>query len=251
MEPYEFREMLLTPNEGARPGRKNDPIAVVIHWTANTNRGADAVANRNYFNNWRNHPQHLASAHYIVDDQLVIQCVPENEAAYHVGANAYKDKAKAVFLGNPNYKTIGIEICVNSDGDFSKAYRNTVLLTANILRRYGWGTDRLWRHYDITGKNCPAFFVKDVTARVYGFQGADAGWDKFTWDVTMELRKRVGEALGMFKDIMYHWAKGPIERVAKEGLLKGDDKGCFNPDNGLTRAEFAVVLDRLLTLIGR
>lgn len=50
----------------------------------------------------------------------------------------------------------------------------------------------------------------------------------------------------MFKDINGLWAKEQIERVAKAGLLKGDDKGNFRPDDKLTRAEMAVVLDRLL-----
>ncbi|MFT5917530.1 MAG: N-acetylmuramoyl-L-alanine amidase, partial [Bacteroidia bacterium] len=59
-----------------RPMRKLKSLkAVIIHWTANKSRGADAQANRNYFNNLR--PQHLpdgrvrkvyASAHYMVDD---------------------------------------------------------------------------------------------------------------------------------------------------------------------------------------
>lgn len=251
MGQFEIKDMLLTPGEGARPGRKITPEVLVIHWTANTNKGANAVANRNYFNNWRNHPQHMASAHYIVDDKQVIRCVPEDEAAYHVGANAYTDKAKAVFLGNPNWKTIGIEMCVNADADFKQTYKNTVQLAADILKRHGWGTDRLWRHYDITGKICPAYFVKDVTARVYGFKSAADGWEQFNWDVTTELRRRIGEALGLFKDIDGHWAKGAIERMAKAELLKGNGDGNFRPDEKLTRAEFAAVLDRLLDLLGK
>lgn len=252
MEPLKITDMLLTPGEGARPGRKITPIALVIHWTANTDKGADAVANRNYFNNWRNHPQHLASAHYIVDDRQIIRCIPEAEAAYHVGATAYTDKAKAAFAGNPNWQTLGIEMCVNSDGDFSQTCKNTIALVADILKRHGWGTDNLWRHYEITGKICPAFFVKDVTARVYGFKGAQAGWEQFIWDVTVELRRRLGEVpSGMFKDVGYHWAKEQVERVAKAGLMIGDGDGSFRPNDTITRAEVASVLDRLLTLLGR
>lgn len=58
--------------------------------------------------------------------------------------------------------------------------------------------------------------------------------------------KCAGEVVALFKDINGLWAKEQIERVAKAGLLKGDDKGNFRPDDKLTRAEMAVVLDRLL-----
>ncbi len=59
----QITEMLLT-NPTARPGTKIVPKGLVIHWTANEKKGADAVANRNYFNK----PTTEASAHYIVDD---------------------------------------------------------------------------------------------------------------------------------------------------------------------------------------
>ncbi|TGU66736.1 N-acetylmuramoyl-L-alanine amidase, partial [Mesorhizobium sp. M00.F.Ca.ET.186.01.1.1] len=45
----QITEMLLT-NPTARPGTKIVPKGLVIHWTANEKKGADAVANRNYFN---------------------------------------------------------------------------------------------------------------------------------------------------------------------------------------------------------
>ncbi|MEL6866296.1 MAG: N-acetylmuramoyl-L-alanine amidase, partial [Bacteroidota bacterium] len=54
---------------------------IVAHWTANRSRGADAMANRNYFNT----TDRYASAHYIIDDHSIIQCLPDHEVAYHVG----------------------------------------------------------------------------------------------------------------------------------------------------------------------
>jgi hypothetical protein len=61
------------------------------------------------------------------------------------------------------------------------------------------------------------------------------------------------EALnGMFKDVPdNHWAKASIERLAKLGIIKGDEQGNFRPDEPLTRAQLAAVLDRLLKLLGR
>lgn len=246
MAQYEFRQMLLTPEQGGRPGRKIVAKAVVIHWTANANSGANAVANRNYF---ENHPQNKVSAHYIVDDHQVVQCLPEDEMGYHVGATSYKPSALQQLSSYPNDCTIGIEMCVNRDGDFNKTYRNAVALAANICHRHGWGVDRLWRHYDVTGKDCPRYFVDDATARQFGFVGAATGWEQFRKDVGSLLISK--EVFALFNDIQGHWASASIERLEKLGIVKGDDKGNFNPDKPITRAETAVLIDRLLKLLGR
>jgi len=233
---YKFIKMLLTPGRGGRPGLKISPKAVVIHWTANTNRGANAVANRNYF---ENHPQNKVSAHYIVDDNQIVQCLPEDEMGYHVGAYQYQPKALELLSSYPNNCTIGIEMCVNEDSDFSQTYRNTVALAADILRRYGWGVDRLWRHYDITWKDCPRYFVNDEAARVYGFSSASGGWERFKADVQQALKEEVYD--GMFRDMAGHWAERDVEEAAGLGLVAGKGDGTFAPDEVMTRAQGVVV----------
>lgn len=156
-----------------RPMRKLKSLkAIIIHWTANTSRGADAQANRNYFNNLR--PQHLpdgrvrkvyASAHYMVDDKEIIRCVPDDEVAYHVGARFYKpigEKIRNHSRGDsPNNYTIGIEMCVNSDGDWDKTYQATVELTRFLMEKYSLSVHDLYRHYDITGKLCPQMMIEE------------------------------------------------------------------------------------------
>ncbi|UIO41860.1 N-acetylmuramoyl-L-alanine amidase [Brevibacillus brevis] len=171
-------EMLLT-NVNSRPKKKIVPKGVVIHWTANERSGANATANRNYFNK----PTTVASAHYIVDDKQIIRCLPEDEMGYHVGAQTYSQAALNKLSNYPNNCTIGIEMCVNADGSFAKMYEQTVALTADILKRHGWGVEHLWRHYDITGKNCPAFFVVNTTAQTYTGMPAKDAWAKFQQDV--------------------------------------------------------------------
>ncbi|MBG9945567.1 N-acetylmuramoyl-L-alanine amidase [Brevibacillus formosus] len=173
-----IKDMYLT-NKNARPGTRITPRGVVIHWTANEGKGANAVANRNYFNK----PTTIPSAHYCVDDKQIIRCLPENEMGYHVGAKSYKPEAIKRLSSYPNNCTIGIEMCVNKDGDFSQMYQNTLELTADILKRYGWGVEHLWRHFDITGKNCPAYFVSDDFARRFTGLTAQQAWAKFKDDV--------------------------------------------------------------------
>ncbi|MDH6351947.1 N-acetylmuramoyl-L-alanine amidase [Brevibacillus sp. 1238] len=176
-------DMMLT-NKTARPGTKIVPKGLVIHWTANEGKGADAVANRNYFNK----PTTEASAHYIVDDRQIIRCLPETEMGYHVGAKSYKPEAVARLSSYPNNATIGIEMCVNADGDFKVMYQRTVELAADILKRYGWSVDKLWRHFDITGKNCPAYFVSDDFSRRFTGLTATQAWSKFKADVEQALK---------------------------------------------------------------
>ncbi len=132
---------------------------VIAHWTANTDKGAHAKANRNYFNN----TQRYASAHYIVDDKAIIQCLPDNEVGYHVGGLFYKPDGKYLMAGapTPNYFLIGFEMCVNSDGVWSKTYQNSVDLAAHLLRKYAFTIHDLYRHFDITGKDCPKMMIEE------------------------------------------------------------------------------------------
>lgn len=200
-----IRKMFLDPSAKGRPQKKITPKGLVIHWTANTGKGADADNNRNYFNN----SGVYASAHYIVDDYQIVQCLPENEMAYHVGAKSYKPTKLSNY---PNDCTIGIEMCVNSDGNFDKMYKNTVELAADICKRYGWTRDNLYRHYDITGKDCPRYFVDNGTAMLYGFASASLGWERFKADV--EIAILGGEEVKK-ADVSYN-GKG-IEAVWHEG----------------------------------
>lgn len=170
---FPITQILLTSKLN-RPGRSIRKLkGIVMHWTANTGKGADAIANRNYFNiNTRG-----ASAHYVVDDHQIIQCVPDNEIAWHVGSNKYTAIGQSIQERpyGPNYFLIGIEMCVNSDGDWGRTYINAVQLAAYLLKKYGLTTNALYRHYDITGKNCPAMMLDEKV------------WQKFKTDVEVAM----------------------------------------------------------------
>ncbi len=203
------KEMLLT-NHVTRPGKIIVPKAVVVHWTANKSNGADAQANRNYFNT----TDRPASAHYIVDDHEIIQCLPEDEMAYHVGAKSYKPEVGAKLGKYPNDCTIGIEMCVNSDGDWDKTYSNTVELVADILIRHGWFINQIWRHYDITGKDCPKPLL-------------DPGkWKQFLNDVQTAYEKRVkgDDAMTAEQKELVRTLAVIIERLAKGEDIKDQAK---------------------------
>lgn len=70
--------------------------------------------------------------------------------------------------GKGNREGIAIEICYSKSGGtrFDKAEENAIDLIVDILKRYGWGVDRVTKHQDYTNKYCP-------------HRTLDKGWDRF------------------------------------------------------------------------
>lgn len=183
--PVPMIDMLITKTIN-RPRKANTPRYLAVHWTANEGKGSDADNNARYFQRG----ERAASAHYCVDDHQIVRCIPENEVAYSVGANRYTSWAQQHIGYNPNSKVISVEMCVNSDGKFWQMYSNTAHLCADILKRHGWGVDKLIRHYDVTGKVCPAFFVGDLMARKYTGRAAADAWAMFKRDVERLMKTK-------------------------------------------------------------
>ena len=125
--------------------RKETPIKyLVIHDTGNTGKGASALAHRNYVEN----NKRGASAHYFVDDKVIVQYVGDSLAAGSVGDGKGK-------YGITNANSLSIEMCINSDADYAKTYKNTVELTKNLMKKFNIPIERVVRHYDASRKNCP------------------------------------------------------------------------------------------------
>ncbi|WP_420469317.1 N-acetylmuramoyl-L-alanine amidase, partial [Bacillus licheniformis] len=101
-----------------------------------------------------------ASAHYFVDRKEAQHIIPENEVAYHAHD---KNRCYVSFLKpNANTKSISVEMCVEKDGRIhSETVQNAAELVADLCKRYGLSTNKIVRHYDVTGKNCPAPWVSD------------------------------------------------------------------------------------------
>jgi len=181
--PVPIIDMLLTKKIN-RPFKANTPKYLAVHWTANEGIGSDADNNARYFQRG----DRAASAHYCVDDHQIVRCIPENEVAYSVGALKYTEWAKKYIGAYPNNKVISIEMCVNADGKFWRMYSNTAHLCADILKRHGWSIDKLIRHYDVTGKVCPAFFVSDIAAKKFMCGTAHETWAAFRNDVARLMK---------------------------------------------------------------
>jgi N-acetyl-anhydromuramyl-L-alanine amidase AmpD len=179
---YPITDNLIPVNRYSRIGAHMNAVnGLVIHWTANTQRGADAMSNSIYFANLR-HQQGVvkdedatfASAHYNVDDHEIVRNLPESEMGYHVGAMRYNhDTLNLLNTTYPNTCTLGIEWCVNSDNDFNETWKRVGALAADICLRYNLDPmTHMIRHYDVTYKDCPHFFTSATT-------GGEDAWAQF------------------------------------------------------------------------
>lgn len=143
-----IKEEFLTVNEYSRPGIELEQVKkIVVHYTGNP--GATAQGNRDYFESLAENPVTSASSHFIIGlDGEIIQCVPLNEVAYASNeANSY---------------SISIECChPTEDGEFTTAtYNQCVALVAELCNYYHLNPENdVIRHYDVTGKECPRFYV--------------------------------------------------------------------------------------------
>lgn len=161
-----IEEKLLQINPYSRSGEKQGKIEyIVVHWVGNAN--TSAIANRNYFNNLANTHYTYASSHYIVGlNGEIIQCIPDDEVAFHSGSYSM------------NRKSIGIETChPDWEGRFSDVtYNALVELTAELCKQYGIGIHNVIRHFDVSGKNCPKYYVENPSE-----------WNKLKEDVQRKI----------------------------------------------------------------
>ena len=128
-----------------RPGYPMTPKYITIHETGSFGKGANAKAHAKYIksDDAANRP---ASWHFTVDDKVIYQHLPLNENGWHAGDGG---------SGTGNRQSIGIEICVNSDGNFEKAVQNAQWLVRKLMVEFNIPIENIKQHYDWSGKNCP------------------------------------------------------------------------------------------------
>lgn len=125
--------------------RGNEKIRyIVIHDTGNSAIGADAIAHAKYFGR----KKLGASAHYFVDDKGSVQVVADERAAWHCGDGHGKN-------GITNENSLGVEICINRDGNYDLAFLNAASLTKGLMKKHKISTKNVVRHFDASGKICP------------------------------------------------------------------------------------------------
>lgn len=143
-----IQHQFLTPNPYSRSQKSLSRVnGIVIHYTANPR--SSAQNNRDYFENLKRTHTTSVSSHFVIGLQgEVIQCIPLNEIAY-----ASNDR---------NKDTISIECCHEDEsGQFNTAtYQSLQKLVRALMDTYHLDTGDIMRHYDITQKCCPKYFVE-------------------------------------------------------------------------------------------
>lgn len=236
------------------------PQGLVLHSTAMPNVNAYGI--QNYFNK----PNVGASIHGCIDDEHIIQCMPWNKKAGHIGSGKY---------GSFNNTHIGIEMCepkgliynsnysaiiqYNPPPDyFGKIWNNAVNLFAYLCKLLNLNPQ---------GKNVIVSHA-EAHALGYGSNHADtAHWFKWENKTMDDFRQDVLKVYSLkedeeemtyeqFKEYMDRylneaqvsqpsdWAKEACEIAIAKGIMKGNGQGAFNFQKPLTRESYLVMQHR-------
>lgn len=105
---------------------------IVCHDTGND--GSSALMNVNYYISSAKDQQ--ASAHAFVDASGVIECIPQNEKAWHVQYGTTVDNKMFGFDANDD--ALAVELCFSTKGlfDTKVAYANYVEYIRNLCLKY-------------------------------------------------------------------------------------------------------------------
>ena len=218
---------------------------IVIHDTQNTSKGANADAHFKYFNGGNRN----SSADFFVDSEKIIQINDYTKyATWQVGDGKGK-------YGITNHNAIGVEICINSDGDYEKAFLKAVELTKHLMKELNIPAERVIRHYDASRKNCPASMRNDNWAKWKEFKQLITESGELTMTQYEELKKEIEslkaenkalkEVIGkVYKtaDEIPDYYKSTVQPMIDKGVIKGVG------DNNLNLPE---VIVRTLVFINR
>lgn len=207
-------------------GRTQPVEYIVVHYTANT--GDTAQNNLDYFARTKTG----TSAHYFVDENEVCQSVQDTDVAWHCGSK----NPRHPYCRNAN--SIGIEMC-NSVGSVPEAVRDrTAAFVRQKMKEYGIDSSHVLRHYDVTGKRCPAPWV-DNPAEWMEFkkmleEDDDMSYEQFEQYMSRYLTERNAKPAD-------DWAKPYIQEAIDAGAMSEVGGTIERPQGFITRQEIAVV----------
>ena len=142
-------QQIIEINGAGRRGEKLEAVNdIVIHYVGNP--GTTAQQNHDFYDQ----PTTTVSSHFLIGlDGEIIQCIPLDEKS-----SASNDR---------NIDTLSIEVChPDETGKFNQAsYDSLVKLTAWLCETFHLNPESdVIRHYDVTGKYCPRYYVENEDA---------------------------------------------------------------------------------------
>ena len=206
-------DKLIPEGKYNRPGKASTPKRICVHYTGDAGASADRLA---LF--FTANPNVETSSQYVVGIQgEIIRCLPDNEQAYAATGN--------------NKNVIHIEVChPDKSGKFTeKSIAALAELVPYLMKKYGIDANNVVRHYDLTGKHCPMYYV-----------------DSTRW---AELKQRITSGTPA-AGILYRVQIGAFSvRANAESYLKQADKKGFSgfiaqTSNGLYRVQIGAFASR-------
>lgn len=183
---------------------------IVIHDTANQGKGADAMAHYKYLQT----ATRYGSAHYYVDDKVIIQTIDDDTIAWAVGDKwARKNRTRSDVT---NTNSLNVELCINQGIDKVKAYNNLLWLTKYLMAKY---PSEVVRHYDATGKPCPST------------------WQANNWEQWHKFKKELINMPSKWAEKDWKWA---VDNHITDGS---------NPQGQCTREQVICMLKRVYDLV--
>lgn len=231
-------------NYTPRQGQARTIRYIVVHYTANS--GDTAQNNLDYFAR----EVTGTSAHYFVDRTSVRQSVKDTDVAWHCGSS------HPIHPECRNANSIGVEMC-DSVGAVPEATRaRTAAFVRELMTKYGVPVENVLRHYDVTGKRCPAPWVDQP-----------GEWEKFKTmleveDLTEKQVRQIAREEWAAQEAKRNnaeassWAGPYIQKAIQAGILTGVDDGkggltIASPQGNSTRQEMATMGVAILEAVRR
>ncbi len=221
---YILKEHLANPGNIGGPRGAGRIKYLVIHYTGND--GDRAANNAAYYHD----SVVQASAHYFVDDYEVYCSVPDLAIAWAVGGKQWADCEKTgggkLYGVVTNSNSISVELCdTRKDGVYGaseETLENAAELCRGLMEKYGIPLENVVRHFDVTGKHCPAYMMDG------------AAWAAFK----ARLIPRKPDSTPSPAH------KAGVEWAVAQGILTGNQQGDLMLSQPLTREQFCTMLHR-------
>ena len=196
---------------------------LVVHYTGNA--GDSAAGNAAYFRD----NIVKASAHYFVDDSNIYRSVPDLRSAWAVGGTLWADHAKtgggSMYGVITNANSISVELCGTAGDGTARAsaatLENAAALCRELMARYKIPVEHVVRHFDVTGKHCPAYLM-----------------DGEAW---MRFKARLEEPMD---NRPAAYAKEAVEWARETGIMTGTAEGDLMLNQPVTRQQLVTMLYR-------
>ena len=195
------------------------PKGIIVHNTASAQSARDVVS------------QMLSNAspvsfHVAIDENEAVEAIPFSRNAWHAGDGPN---------GFANRNLIGIEIARSTSPQdiYLKAEDNAAAYIAEVLKQYGWGVDKLYKHKQFSATACP-------------HRTEELGWQRVIALVQAELNRLKKPSESKPKVVVPSPYQKDADKLKKLGLTTGE-----RLNDNLKRGEFFSILNKTLEYLDK